>query len=325
MTKNILVTGGAGYIGYSVINELLNNNIGEKIIIFDNFSKAKATALADLIKNEKIILIPGEKADIREEKNIEEAIKLYSPETIIHLAAKLDNFTKYKDGNDPDTEIINHKATVKLAEIAKKNGVKNFIFQSTVRVYKPQQDLVEESEKTPLYDYGKSKLLAENDLLTFVETDFNVAILRAAAVAGYNPCFRYETMINLMCINSVYKNPINIFQSAMNLKKSTLGINDNARAIIFALNNAKKVSGKPLNVSSFDCTIKEVLDILIEKLGNTFPYTLIEENEAKDTFYTLNTQKIRTFGFEPKDTLKETIESTINALIQRKSLEEKQL
>jgi nucleoside-diphosphate-sugar epimerase len=325
MNGTILVTGGAGYIGNSVVSELINTSSVKKIVIFDNFSKARAEAISKILRNEKIILIPGEKADIRDAKNVEEAIKQHAPETIIHLAAKLENFTKDREGKDIETEQINHIATTQMAEIAKRSGVKNFIFQSTASIYKAGPGIKEDDEKQPQYAYAKSKLSAEEDLLKLADDSFRVAILRPASVAGYNSSFRYETMLNIMCLRAVYKIPINIFKSAMEVKKSTLSVNDDARAIVFALNNIEQISKIPLNVSSFDCTLKEVLDLLIESEGNSFPYIIVEEETAKDRVYTLNTEKIKGFGFEPKDTLRETILKTVKMLKKRKALEETQL
>ncbi len=312
---NILVTGGAGYVGYTVVEELSKKYPKAKIIIFDNFSKGKVEGLASLKKKTgNLIVIPWEKADIRDSESIKEALIKYSPDTVIHLAAIVDAFTTNREGKDKECEIVNYKSAVSTAKLAKEFGVKRFIFQSSVSIYSRGEELDEEAPKDPLSVYGRTKVMAEKEILELNDDLFKVVILRPATIVGYNPCFRYETIINLMCIRSVYKIPINIFESAMYNNKTYLDVKDNAIAIIFALENIDKMKGKYFNVTSFHTNLNKVLEILKRVLREDFVYFMTPQKTISQHVYTINSDKIKKIGFTPKGELEPIIKDVINNL-----------
>ena len=312
MAGTILVTGGAGYVGYTVVEELAKRYPESKIAIYDNFSKGKVEGIGSLKKRWKNIdVIPWEKADIRDADNIESAIKEFKPEVVVHLAAIVDAFTTNREGKDRECEIVNYESAVSLAKISKDNGVKKFIYQSTVSLYSRGEELKENASKEPLSMYGKAKLWAEIEILKMNDPNFSVIALRPATVVGYNPAFRYETIINLACARAIYKIPINVFESAMYGNKTYLYVKDNARAIIFAIENAEKMKGESFNISSFHVNLDTVLKILKSKLKEDFPYYMTPQKSINQQVYTINSDKIKNLGFMPIGTIEGTIEETI--------------
>jgi nucleoside-diphosphate-sugar epimerase len=222
-------------------------------------------------------------------------------------------------GKDLECEIVNHESAVNIANLSKKNGVKIFIFQSSVSVYSRGENIDEEAPKDPLSTYGKTKMRAEKGLLEINSPEFKVVILRPATVVGYNPAFRYETIINLMCIRSLYKMPINIFESAMYGNKTYTYLKDNAAAIIFAIENANLMNGQYYNVSSFNVNLDTVLKILKRTLKEDFPYYMTPQKTISQHVYTVSSEKISKLGFKPEGNIEAVIQESIANLKKQRS------
>lgn len=313
--KNILVTGGAGYIGYEVISELIKKYPESRIIIYDNLSKGKIESIQKLKKRAKNIeIVSWEKADIRDTENVEEVLKRFKPEIVIHLAAIVDAFVTNREGKDRECELVNYVSAVNLAKLAKKHNVRIFIYQSSVSIYSNGEDINEEAFKNPLSTYAKTKIMAEKEILPLSDENFKVVILRPATIVGYNPSFRFETIINLSCIRSIYKIPINIFESALYGDKTYLDVKDNARAIIFSIENIDKIKKDYFNVASFNTNLFNVLGILKNVLKEDFPYNIIKQKKINQQVYTINSDKIKRLGFIPIGKLDEILGDCIKNL-----------
>ena len=142
---NILITGGCGYTGSVLTEELLN--LDHKVIVVDNLWFGNY-----LIPNKNLKII---KKDIRET----ESINLTNIDSIIHLA---------NIANDPGVELnpllsweVNVLATQRLIDKASKNNVKHFIFASSGSVYgiKDEEQVTEDFDLVPISYYNKTKTL----------------------------------------------------------------------------------------------------------------------------------------------------------------------
>lgn len=118
-------------------------------------------------------------------------------DTIIHLAALVHQM----DGADPQKyHEINVTKTLHLARKAKEHGVKHFIFMSTVKVYGEESDTIytETTPPHPQDDYGKSKLIAEQELLKLQNDHFKISIIRTPIVYGYGVKANIKNLITLV-------------------------------------------------------------------------------------------------------------------------------
>lgn len=315
----ILVTGGAGYVGYSVVKALVRKYPEAKIIIHDNLSKSKLeniTPLVNLFPN-NILMIPWENADIRDYEKFENVIIDHKPDIVIHLAAIVDAFSTNREGKDLECTIVNQTSAIRIAEISKKHGVKTFIYQSTVSMYSRGEDIKEDAPKEPLSTYGISKYEAEKAILALDVENFNTCALRSATLVGYNPAFRYETIINMLCIRSIYGITTTLFESALKNPKTYLALNDEARAMIFTIENINKMKGQAYNVTSFNTNLEDVLNS-IERNGLKPKVKINKENTINQQVYTINSDKIKALGFTPKVTLEEVISGALKGLQDRK-------
>lgn len=315
---NILVTGGAGYVGYSAVKSLARKYPDSKIIIHDNLSKSKlenVTPLLNLFSN--VEMTAWENGDIRDYEKFEKVLIEYKPEVVVHLAAIVDAFSTNREGKDLECTNVNQKAAIKITELCKQNNVKTFIYQSTVSMYSRGEDIKEDAPKEPLSTYGVSKYEAEKAILSLSDESFKTTALRSATLVGYNPAFRYETIINMLCIRSVYGITTTLFESALKNPKTYLALNDEAAAIIFAMENINKMKGEAYNLTSFNTNLEDVVQE-IENNGLIPKVKINKENTINQQVYTINSDKIKALGFLPKVTLKEVVSGSIKGLQERK-------
>ncbi len=173
--KNILVTGGAGYIGSHIVEELVKKNF-LKIFIVDDLSTGHKRLI-----NKKATFI---KANINKTQLIKKIILKNKIDTIIHLAAK--TIVTESEKKPKLYYKANVLGTSSLLDAAKNSSVKNFLFSSTAAVYGSKIRYVNEKSKTlPDSVYGKTKLQAED----LVKKNFkkNYIILRYFNVVGASP------------------------------------------------------------------------------------------------------------------------------------------
>ena len=163
MHENILLTGSNGYLGSTFLNQYKNK------YSFEKFS----------LLNQKLKDINFDSIDI-----------------ILHCAALVHqkvehSYEKYHE--------INVDYPIKLAKLAKQNGVKQFIFISTIAVYGEDiQKLDENTTSNPITPYGKSKLEAENQLLELNDDNFVVSIIRPPMIYGKNAPGNIDSLVKLV-------------------------------------------------------------------------------------------------------------------------------
>ena len=177
MTKNILITGGAGYIGSHISEVLIKNK--KKVFIVDNLSTGHKKLIN---KNTKFF-----KLDILKGKKLKDIILKNKIESVIHLAA---NLIIGEGEKNPEKYYKNNVlGTKSLLEACKKTTVKNFIFSSTAAIYKDGQYKVnEKSIIKPKSVYGKTKIIAERNIIFFCKKNkINYCILRYFNIAGSSP------------------------------------------------------------------------------------------------------------------------------------------
>lgn len=177
MVKNILITGGAGYIGSHVAEILLKKY--KKVFLLDNLSTGHRKLINKKAKFFKL--------DIHRKDKVKKIIKKNKIDSIIHLAA---NLIIGEGQRKPKKYYKNNVlGTKNLLEACKDTTVKNFIFSSTAAIYKEGQYKVSEKSKImPKSIYGKTKIKAENLIRNFAKKNkINYGILRYFNIAGSSP------------------------------------------------------------------------------------------------------------------------------------------
>lgn len=262
--KKIVVTGGAGYIGTSLCEELLKLN--HKVVCVDRVFFGH-DIINDFLKNPNYALI---RDDIRTvEPSIFEGVDI-----VMDLAGI---------SNDPacdlDSEIteeINHKGAVRIARLAREVGVTRYIFSSSCSIYGAgtHEQLSEDSPTNPVSLYAKSKVAAENDIRQLSSDDFCVTFLRNATVYGLSRRMRFDLIVNIMTLHAYTNRKINVLGGGKQWRPN-VHIKDVCKAFIKTMEApVEKINGEVFNVGSNQQNYQVIQ--VANMIRDVVPYTDVE-------------------------------------------------
>lgn len=301
----VLVTGDRGYIG-SVLVPLLIKHKYDAVGLDSGFFEKNLIPNVFVSKYKKIT------KDIRRV----ELSDLKGFDAIIHLSAL---------SNDPMGEIhpklteeINHKASIRLARLAKKVGVKKFIFSSSCSIYGIAKDGIvdEKSKVNALTAYAKSKIKTENALKKLASESFFVGLLRSSTVYGFSPRFRNDLVVNNLVTTALAFNEIRIASDGTPWRP-LIDVRDLSDIFIdFLMTPDKKINGEVINIG-FEENNFQVKDI-VDKIKKVLPDCQVVytgEHGSDTRSYRVNFDKFK-FIF-PKIKQGWTLDKSIKDLVEK--------
>lgn len=314
-----LLTGGAGYIGTHIADQFIRD--GKDVVLYDSLYKGLRSRI-EFLNKKHAIEIPLIIADIRDYQLFEKTLIDHKVTGIIHTAALKsvgESMTKRDEYLD-----VNYTATTKLLEIAKKVGVKNFIFSSTAAVYgspNSSEPCRESDPVNPISPYGESKLLAEEKVTEFINSAGNHGTsLRFFNVVGCSDLALLdnstENLVPIVINKLKMKEPVEIFGSGYPTPDGTcirdyVDVRDIARAHLLAADDKKKLP-PTLNVGTgHGASVREVIDLVLSTANPQEAKVITVDGRPGDpAILCANVDLAKSsMGFTSQYSLKESIES----------------
>jgi UDP-glucuronate 4-epimerase len=264
--KKILVTGGAGFIGFHVANALLMQ--GTKVVIVDNFndyydSKLKYDRIKQLKKSKNKKNLKVYKIDILNYKKLQKIFKKHKFDKVCHLAAQAG--VRYSLKNPFIYEQSNNIGTLNLLELCKKNKIKHFVFASSSSVYGGNKKIPfseEDKVDNPVSFYAATK--KSNELYAYVYHNLyglNCTGLRFFTV--YGPWGRPDMGCFKFVKNIIEEKTIDVYNYG-NMKRDFTYVGDIVEGIISALDKSKGYNifnlgnNQPISLGKFITTIERI-------------------------------------------------------------------
>jgi len=303
----ILLAGGAGYIGSKLAPILVDR--GYQVDVLDLFWFGDF--LPETVKKIKKSIF---------DFTIDE-VKGY--DQIIFLAGL---------SNDPMAEyspslnfIHNASAPAYLGYIAKKAGIKRFIYASSCSVYGyTENDLYDEnSPAVSNYPYGISKLQGEQAVLQMVDKNFSVICLRQGTISGYSPRMRLDLIVNTMFKSALLDKIITVHNPA--IWRPILSMNDAVTAYIRSIESDDNISGL-FNIASGNYTVGEVADLVKNSINLRMKQNINLNIEHRKDYrnYKVNINKARNIlSFKPRSDIDDIVQDLINNFDKFNDLENK--
>lgn len=295
---NVLVTGGAGYLG-SVLCEILLDK-GYKVTAVDNLMY-RQKSLFHLCNNPNLDFVFG---DVRDKSLMSKLIK--NADVLVPLAAIVGTSAC---STDPYLATTTNLDSIKLLnKLRSKNQL--VVFPMTNNGYGTPAGgnfCTEETPLTPTTLYGKTKTDAEEELLS----SKNTITLRLASVFGMSPRLRLDLLVNHFVYTALTDGYIVLFEK--NFKRNFVHIRDVVDCFIYSIENHKKMIGKAYNLGlDSENLSKEELAGKIKQHLPKFYIDFAEINSDPDKRnYIVSSQRLKIAGFEAKRSLDEGIKELI--------------
>lgn len=302
MSRHVVVTGGAGYLGSVLVPSLLD--AGYRVTVFDSLLFGKEP-LAPVLDHAQFRLIQGDMTDLSAANGFLEGV-----DSIIHLAGL---------SNDPSCDLrpertnrVNYEGTLELARRAAKAGVRRFVFASSCSVYgaSPSPLVDEGSEKHPVSIYAKKKLEAEQALFAMPTQGMEVVALRMATLYGLSPRMRFDLAINLMTMRAVTKRQIHVLGGGEQWRPF-LHVADATAAFMRAIEApADTVDHQVFNIGAdrHNFKIREIAECVRDSLADLDIAVTVVPDDADKRSYRVSFEKAkRELGFEARCDLQTSI------------------
>jgi len=301
---NVLVTGGAGYVGSALVPELLA--AGHRVTVLDLYLYGD-DIFAEWDGDPRLRQVKG---DIRDPAAVARALQ--GCDCVIHLAC-ISNDPSYD--LDPDLgRSINHGAFLPLVRAAKAAGVARFIYASSSSVYgvKDEPEVTEDLPLEPLTDYSKFKALCERELNAEAAPGFTVCTVRPSTVCGYARRQRLDVVVNIFTNQAVNNGKIRVTGGPQ--KRPNIHIGDMVRVYLHLLQQPDdKIAGKIWNAGDSNYPIADLARIVRTVVGEHVEIETVPTNDPRS--YHVSGKKIRDdIGFELKYTIEDAVSGLVDAM-----------
>ena len=298
MSHRILVTGGAGYLGSTLVPELLA--AGHKVTVLDNFMYHQ-NSLAHVCHDPRFEVVRG---DVRLESTV--LPLLQKADIVIPLAAYVGAPLCARDPMGATT--TNHDAIVTMLKHASKH--QRILMPTTNSAYgsgDANNYCTEESPLHPISHYAIEKVKVEKALMQHP----NAISFRLATVFGMSPRMRIDLLVNDFTYRAVHDRFVVLFEAGF--KRNFIHVRDVARAFLHGIDHYEKVNGQIFNVGLSDANVskKELCEVIQRQVPD---FTFVEAPIGKDPDqrnYIVSNAKIEATGYRPHVSLEAGVRELI--------------
>ena len=298
MKHNILVTGGAGYLGSILVPELLR--AGNRVTVLDNFMY-KQNSLAHVCSDPRFQIVQG---DVRVKNTVLPLLE--EAEIIIPLAALVGAPLCSRDPINAKT--VNHDAMLALFEWAQDEQY--ILMPTTNSAYGTGDEnnfCTEESKLRPISQYAREKVEVEKALMRRP----NSISFRLATVFGMSPRMRIDLLVNDFVYRAVHDQFITLFES--HFKRNYIHVRDVTRAFSHAIEHFVEMKGEVYNVGLSEANLSK--QELCERIQRHIPSFIFQETAVEkdpdQRNYIVSNEKIERTGFKPAYSLDNGIHELI--------------
>ncbi len=296
--NKVLITGGAGYLGSTLTEHLLNNNY--EVTVLDNLMYDQLSLL-HLFKRD------GFKFELGDVRNTMLLQKLVMEHDVIIPLAAIVGMPACK-ANPELTVAVNYQQVVDILKVLRDD--QKLILPNTNSQYGSSESIItEESPFKPLSLYATTKCDAENAMLE----KGNGVSLRLATVFGVSSRMRTDLLVNDFTYKSVVDGYLVLFEA--HFKRNYIHVQDIARTFEFMIDNYTICRGQVYNVGLSSANLSKLE--LAEKVKEHIPTLVIKQDEFKQDFdkrnYIVSNAKLESLGWQPMFDLDYGIKQLISA------------
>lgn len=315
--KNILVTGGAGFIGSNFLLMMVKKYPEYNFTNLDSLTYAGN--LENLLEIEKSPNYKFVKSDIRDFESIDKIITTNEIDTIVHFAAE----------SHVDRSILGPKifietnvfGTQNLLESARKNSIQKFIHVSTDEVYGSLGETGKFTESTPIHPnspYSASKASSDLIALSYHHT-FGLPVIVTRCSNNYGQLQFPEKLIPLMIINALNDKKLPVYGDGKNVR-DWLHVSDHSLAIDAILKDGK--IGEVYNIGgNNEWKNIDIVKLILKFLDKSESLiSFVKDRPGHDLRYAIDSSKLKNeIGWEPKTDFESGLSKTINWYLENKN------
>ena len=296
----ILVTGGAGFIGTTLVPMLLD--LQHDVTVFDSLMY-RGDVLIPFFRRNGFHFIKG---DVRDAEAVAAACE--GKDVVIHLAAIV-GLPACRE-NPELAEAVNYGGSVNVSKGAS-DAHALVIFGSTGSNYGEvvNQICTEETPLNPLSIYGTTKTRAEQ----YIMEHNNAIAFRFATAFGLSPRLRLDLMVNDFTNLALKQKYLVVYESWF--MRTFIHVHDMCRAFVFAITHRDKMLGKVYNIGSdkMNFSKRDICDIIKAQTGAYFHYADVGEDGDKRN-YVVSYDKVKAIGYDTTITVQDGVKELVNAL-----------
>ena len=303
---NILITGALGHIGSSLITRLNEIKNLKKIYVIDSLRSNNINVLFNLkVKKIKIKFIKADLIDKKTLNRVEDEINF-----VVHLASITNAEASFKIKKELFQNNFGIFKNIVKWCIKKKAKL---IHLSSTSVYGLQSELVDEKLKklSPQSPYAEEKIFEEN-YLNKNKKKIKFITLRLGTITGISKGMRFHTAVNKFCLNTILRENIPVWGSALKLHRPYLSLKDAIKTIIFFINK-NEFNNEVYNVITANYTVKNVLDF-IKKNNYKIKIKITKSPILNQFSFKVSRKKLDETGLALGSSIEEDVKYTLNLL-----------